>query len=97
MKTVICKRKKTKQTAQQKAVEKVQLKASSVSSKSESSGWSAVSTVGLFLCFQASGGAQKLHLPFFLSGSQEFLIIQPQFRCFATKTTSEKAPRSSGR
>lgn len=58
-------KKKKKQIAKQKPAEKVHFKANFVSSKSGSSGWSAVSTVGLFLCFQASGGAQELHLPFF--------------------------------
>lgn len=98
MKTVICKGKKNPKPSKQKPAVKVQFKANCVFAKSESSGWSAVSAVGLFLCFQASGGGQELHLPFFLSGSQQFLIIQPQFCCFATQTTSKKAPlNSSGR
>lgn len=68
---------KRKNKTKLKSAEKVQFKANFVSSKSESSGWSAVSATGLFPCFQDSGGARELHLPFFLSGSQEFLIIQP--------------------
>lgn len=69
-------KKKTNKT-KQKSAEKVRFKASFASPESEHSGWSAVSAIGLFLCFQASGGAEELHLPFFLSGSQQFLIIQP--------------------